>query len=368
MLVYGLDVFYFSKRKTPVCTPNNFLKIRGGQIMLHVLIIGAGAMAGVHADAYTKMEDIKLVGIVDIDFKKAAALAEVAGTIAFKTYKEAVQHQREIDVVSICVPTPFHKKYLKMAADDKIDVICEKPLARTLTDAREMVTYCKDKGVKLFVGHVIRFFPEYIKAKHSVDEGKIGSPAVVRASRGGAFPIASNDWYSDYASSGGLVLDMIIHDFDFLRWCFGEVERVFAKGSKGRVYEKLEYALVTLRFESGVIAHVEGTWAHQKFTTKFELSGKDGIISYDSSQATPVVASQKQNGSDGGVAIPESPLMDSPYFMELQHFIECIKTGAAPVVSAEDAYKAMEISLAAMESIETGKVVVLNNKKVREVI
>lgn len=336
--------------------------------MINVLLIGAGSMAGVHADAYTKMEDVTLVGIVDINFEKAVLLAEKVGTKAFQTYEEAVNYHGKIDVASICVPTPFHKQYLMMAADDNIDVICEKPLARTLEDAKEMITYCKDKGVKLFVGHVVRFFPEYIKAKHLLDDGEIGSPAVVRTSRGGTFPIASNDWYSDFGSSGGLVLDVIIHDFDYLRWCFGEVERVYAKSSKGRVYEKLEYALVTLRFESGVMAHLEGVWAHRKFKTTFEFSGKEGIIRYDSSQAIPVIASQKQSPSGGGVALPESALAESPYFTELQHFITCIKTNTAPIVSAEDAYKALEISMAALESIETGKVVLLNDKNKEEVV
>ncbi|MCM3740610.1 Gfo/Idh/MocA family oxidoreductase [Oceanobacillus luteolus] len=328
--------------------------------MLNALIIGAGTMGGTHAEAYAKMENVKLAGIVDINLAKAQGLADRLNTKAFQTYEEAVELD-EIDVVSICVPTPFHKQYVMKVADDKKHVICEKPLAISLSDAREMINYCNDKGVKLFVGHVVRFFPEYVKAKKLVDEGKVGKPAVVRTTRGGGFPIASNDWYSDFASSGGLVLDMIIHDFDYLRWCFGEVKRVYAKSTRTRVFEKFEYALVTLRFESGVIAHVEGTWAHQGFSTKFEIAGKEGIIEYDSSKVTPVVASRKETASSEGVAVPESPMKDNPYFAELEHFIHCIQTDAEPVVTAEDAYKAMEISLAALESIETGKVVVLED-------
>lgn len=336
--------------------------------MLNTLVIGAGTMGSTHADAYTKMEDVTLVGIVDIDINKATVLAEKLGTRAFKTYEDAVEKLAFIDAVSICLPTPLHKKYLMKVANDGSHVICEKPLARTLSDAREMINYCNDKKVKLFVGHVVRFFPEYVKAKRLLENGKIGSPAVVRTSRGGAFPNASNDWYADFNSSGGLVLDMIIHDFDYLRWCFGEVERVYAKSSKGRVFSKIDYALVTLRFKNGAIAHVEGTWAHQNFTTAFEFAGKDGILDYDSSKVSPVLKSRNQNEAGGGVAVPESPLRDNPYFIELQHFIHCIKADAESVVSAKDAYKAMEISMAALESIETGKAVVLNDNEVKEAI
>ncbi|MFE7060795.1 Gfo/Idh/MocA family protein [Sutcliffiella sp. NPDC057660] len=336
--------------------------------MINTLVIGAGTMGGVHADAYGKLDNVNLVGIVDADFARASQLAEKVGTKAFHTYEEAVEGLEAIDAVSICIPTPLHKEYLMKAADDGKHVICEKPLARTLSDAREMITYCKNKGVKLFVGHVVRFFPEYVKAKKLLETDKIGSPAVIRTTRGGAFPNASNDWYADFNTSGGLVLDLLIHDFDYLRWCFGEVERVYAKSSKGRVISKTEYALVTLRFKSGVIAHVEGTWAHQNFSTKFEFAGKEGIIEFDSSKIAPVIASRKQSGVAGGVMVPESPLKDSPYLMELKHFIQCIHNGAEPIVTAEDAYKAMEISMAALESIETGKAIVLNDHKVKEAI
>ncbi|TXL61086.1 Gfo/Idh/MocA family oxidoreductase [Cerasibacillus terrae] len=335
--------------------------------MLNILVIGAGTMGRMHAGSFAKMKCVSLVGIVDTDLNKAAKLADQLDTKAFRTYEEAVQQSLVIDAVSICVPTPVHKEFLLKAADDKKHIICEKPLARTLTDAKEMIMYCSERDVKLFVGHVVRFSPEYIKAKLAVEKGVVGKPAVVRTSRGGKFPVASNDWYTAYDSSGGLVLDLLIHDFDFLRWCFGEVERVYAKSSRGRVYERLEYALVTLRYKSGVIAHVEGSWAHQKFTTKFEIAGTEGIIDYDSSKVVSVLTGQNQSNSGGGAAVPESPLEESSYYRELEHFVHCIKTNDDPVISAADAYKAMEISMAVLESIETGKAVTLNNN-VKELI
>ncbi len=335
--------------------------------MFKTLVIGAGTMGTVHAQAYQKLTNAEVVGVVDINYSKAKKLADEVGAKAFCTYEEAAASIGKIDVVSVCLPTPLHKEFLMKAADQGSHLICEKPLARTLTDAKEMIAYCKEKDVKLFVGHVVRFFPEYIRTKQLLDMDKIGTPAVVRTTRGGGFPSASNDWYADFNSSGGLVLDMIIHDFDYLRWCFGEVERVYAKSSKGRVYSRVEYALVTLRFKSGVIAHVEGTWAHQNFTTKFEIAGTNGVIEFDSSKVQPVVTSQNSS-SAGGVAVPESPLKDNPYYMELQHFLHCIEQEEQPIVTAEDALKAMEISLAALESIATGKPVVLNEEKVKEAI
>ena len=125
--------------------------------LLNVLLIGAGTMGSVHGEAFTKMENTVLTGIVDKNLEKAKALAERLKTRAFQTYDEAIEVLEKVDVVSICVPTPFHKLYTKSAADHGIHVICEKPLARNLEDAREMINYCQEKNVKLFVGHVVRF-------------------------------------------------------------------------------------------------------------------------------------------------------------------------------------------------------------------
>lgn len=332
--------------------------------MLHVLLIGAGSMGNMHGLAFAKMENAVLAGIVDKNLEKAKELAGTLQTTAFQTFEEAIETLEKVDVVSICLPTPFHKPFLKKAADQGLHVICEKPLARNLNDAREMIEYCKEKDVKLFVGHVVRFFPEYVRAKKIIEEGTIGNTAVVRTYRGGAFPYGSDDWYADYESSGGLVLDMIIHDFDFLRWCFGEVERVFAKSIKDGNQKRIDYSLVTLRFKNGVIAHVEGSWAHQAFTTRFEFAGQSGIIEHDSSKSVPIVFEGRKKSTAGrGVAVPESPLKHNPYFVELNHFINCIETDNDPIVTAEDAYKAMEIALSALKSIVTGREVVINDQK-----
>ncbi|WP_409293980.1 Gfo/Idh/MocA family protein [Peribacillus sp. SCS-26] len=336
--------------------------------MLNVLLIGAGTMGGTHGAAYTGMEDAVLCGIVDVNLEKAEELANRLNTKAFESFEEAVAALPPLDVVSVCLPTPFHKPFVKKAADLGLHVVCEKPLARSLADAREMIDYCREKNVKLYVGHVVRFFPEYVRAKQIIEEGRIGKVGMVRTTRGGQFPMGSNDWYADYEASGGLVLDMIIHDFDFLRWCFGDVERVFAKGIKDGGLKHRDYSLVTLRFKSGVIAHVEGTWAHQGFSTQFEFAGSEGIIDHDSKKSVPVIFEGRgESAAAGGVAVPESPLKQNPYFEELTHFIQCIKSGEEPIVSAEDAYKAMEIALAALESMKTGKEIVLDETLKEEV-
>jgi len=170
--------------------------------MLHVLVIGAGTMGKVHSQAYAAMENVRLAGIVDIRADQAGRLASQVGTLPFTSIDEALKTLDRVDVIDVCVPTYLHKQYVLKAADSGKHVICEKPLARNLKDAQEMIRYCKDKNVKLFVGHVIRFFPEYINAKRLLEQNTIGPAAVVRTSRGGPFPVGWNNWYGDFALSG----------------------------------------------------------------------------------------------------------------------------------------------------------------------
>jgi UDP-N-acetylglucosamine 3-dehydrogenase len=332
--------------------------------MQKILLIGAGTMGMEHATSYYSMEDVHLVGIVDLRREQAEQIIGKNDTKVFQTLEEAVNDLEHIDVIDICVPTFLHKEYVHKAADYGIDVICEKPLAYTLEDAREMIDYCENKDVKLFVGHVVRFFPQYAKVHDLVSNGTIGDIGVVRTKRGGNFPTGWSDWYSDHTKSGGVILDLIIHDFDFLRWTLGEVERVFAKGLAERNIKHLDYALVTVVFKSGVIAHVEGTWAHQTFSSQFEFAGKSGILEYDSLKEEPVLLSiRNSNEEKGGVAVPQSPLKKSPYYIELEHFLHCLKTNETPIVTAEDAYKAMEVSVAALQSLKTGLPVYLDRER-----
>lgn len=327
--------------------------------MIHVLLIGAGTMGRTHALAYSDMDDVRLVGIVDIR-KDIQALCSDLKTEHFLSYEEAVGNLQQIDVVDICVPTYLHKNYVLKAAADKKHILCETPLAGNLKDAREMMDVCEHQRVKLYVGQVLRFFPEYSQAKQVIERGDIGKAAVVRTSRVSGFPRGWNDWYADVHKSGGVAVDFGIHDFDFLRWCFGEVERVFAKGLSGKELPKKDYALVTLRFKNGVIAHIEGSWSHSTFEIRLEVAGTEGIIEYNSAKDSPLmlVIEQAQNGHKG-IVVLESPLAMNPYFRELKHFIECVKTGNAPLVSSEDAYRALEISIAANMSMHSGHPVTL---------
>jgi len=323
--------------------------------MQKVAIIGAGHMGKVHGAAYAQMKNAEPVAFLDNRPDAVEEMAKSFGAQAFTDFDEMMTSTSP-DVIDVCVPTPWHKEFVLKAAAAGKHIVTEKPMATSLADCREMIEAATKAGVTFMVAHVLRFFPEFASAKAQIDAGAVGNAAVVRTTRGGGFPEASRDWYADFAQSGGVVLDLIIHDFDWLRWTFGEVDHVFAKGLVERNISHLDYALVTLRMKSGVIAHVEGTWADPSgFHVKFEVAGDKGMLEFQSREAVPlVVASKDSEGQGSGVAIPESPTAQNPYHLELQHFIDCVEAGTKPSITPEDGLRAVEISLAALESIKTG--------------
>ncbi len=324
--------------------------------MLRVGIVGVGTMGRTHASAYTKLPNVQLVGFTDAIADAAQRVASQFGVQAFDSYEALLE---QVDMVDICTPTPTHLELVLRAASAGKHILCEKPLGRTLPQCEQMIEAANKAGVTLMPAQVLRFFPEFKQARDLVLAGAVGTPAAIRTRRGGPYPRAANDWYADFEQSGGPILDMVIHDFDWLRWTFGEVERVFAKALTFKGLDHIDYALITLRLKSGAIAHVEANWADPGgFKVDFEIAGDAGMIAFDSRLATPLtVAKQDAGGGGGGVAVPESPLAEDPYMLEIKHFVDSVQAGQPPSITAEDGMKAVEIALAAIESVRTGKVI-----------
>lgn len=345
--------------------------------MHKVAIWGAGTMGRVHAGCYERSEEARAVYVIDQDLAKAQELASTCEARAMTDPAVALSDP-EVDVVDVCLPTYLHRQSVEQAARSGKHVLCEKPAALSAADAKAMIDTCRACGVKLGIAHVLRYFPEYEMARQMITSGDLGQIGTVRLSRVGPFPRGWRDWYADEARSGGLLLDLSIHDFDFLRWCFGPVDHVYAR--KVRDDRPLEYALVVVRMKNGVIAHVEGSWAHPgPFSYRFEVCGSSGMIEYDSLKARPlsiVTAAPTGGGGRGngqatgtgsageggggapGVAVPESPLRDrEPYLREIRDFLAYVRGEGIPRVLPEDAVAALKISLAATRSALTGKVV-----------
>ena len=284
--------------------------------------------------------------------------AERFGGTVYDTLTDLLEN---VDIVDVCTHTPAHKEPVLAAAAAGKPVMCEKPLARHLADCEEMVAACEAANVPLFVAQVVRFFPQFASAKKVLDSGKLGRPGVIRTIRGGSFPRkTSNTWYANLAASGGVIMDVSIHDIDFVRWCFGEVARVFARGLTFADEDRRDHALITLRFTNGAIGHIEGSWAFPpgQFHTRLEIAGDQGLVEWDSTEGNPLRTAFITDAENGQVSRNDlSPLAESddPYYLEMAHFLQCLETGQPFRVTPHDGLMAVKVSLAAIESMRTGQ-------------
>jgi myo-inositol 2-dehydrogenase/D-chiro-inositol 1-dehydrogenase len=325
---------------------------------MRIGIAGTGTMGEVHAAAWRSV-GAELIGCTSAHLDQAEALASRYQIRVFADYTELLN---EVELVDICTPTPLHKPMVLQAAKAGKHVICEKPVALTPEDARTMIQACKEAGVRFFVGMVVRFFPQYRLAKEFVTSGQIGDLGVLRLKRVTYVPQKSPDnWYFDPTLSGGMVVDLMIHDFDYSRWLAGEVERVYARRNRSAA-GRAQYVQAILRFRSGAIALVEGGWAYPPgiFRTGLDLSGTGGLIEWNSDQPAPVLTFFPPQLSDtASVGLPVSGLGEDPYTAEIRHAYHAIQSGTDFEVTAEDALEALRISRAVEESLSTGRPVLL---------
>src|SRR5215216_4309528 len=147
---------------------------------MRVGVIGAGFIGAIHLGTYADMPEVEVVGVADARPETAAAGAAVVGARAYPSYEELVAAE-EVDVVDVCLPTTYHRELALRAAREGKHVILEKPIARTLEDAEAVIEAFSDNDSRLFVGHVVRFFPEYARIKAMIDAGDLGIVGVARA-------------------------------------------------------------------------------------------------------------------------------------------------------------------------------------------
>lgn len=317
---------------------------------MRVAILGSGFMGRTHANALRQIQGVKLAGVFTRNKRKAQKGFE--DCTIYDSFEELIKEEKP-DVISVCLPTYLHKEYVIKGAKLGIHVICEKPISLNLDDAKEMIETCKENNVRLFIGHVLRFFPEYQKVKEAVEENQLGELGVLHAKRVNENPTIKSEWYGNDTKSGGVILDLVIHDIDFMRYLNGEVKTVFAQRQK---QEYIDLAYITLKFENDVIGNIVGHWGKDiDLEYSLEVYGKDGIVQLNSKNKP--ISVKKHNE----VYYQVRPSAEQAYINQLKHFIECLGEEKEPLVTVDDACKAVEIALAALESIETGQTINLKS-------
>ena len=325
-------------------------------MMLRAGIVGCGFMGRMHANVYKIMDDVELVAAVDYHPERLEKFTTEFGLKGYDSL-EAMAEAENLDIIDICVPTHVHHEYTLRAAKLGRQIFCEKPMARTAEQASEMVAAANEAGVRLMIGHCIRFWPEYALLKEIVDDQRLGKLLSINLTRYGGFPAwASDGWNYDEAKCGGGVLDMHIHDTDFILYLLGEPDSM---ESTGNVDEKGPgHVFTTMRYRN-TVAHLEGGWnlpTNAPFKMAFRAIFERGCIIMDACPMTifeegkdPVVPEFEQMEASGGGNLSSL----GGYYHELRYFVDSIKNGTPlEIVTPETSLQSLEYTLKEIELIK----------------
>jgi len=323
-------------------------------------IIGAGLMGSQHAASAGACRDIDLVGTWGADADQARDLAARHGIEHFSSYEQVLADDR-VEAVLIATPTSTHDELAAIALAAGRHAFVEKPVTRTLEDALTLRRLARASDLVLGVGHVIRYFPEYRGIRDAIERGDVGTPAVATFGRRCQQPDWAPDrWHTDMSRSGGVAVDMLVHDVDLVRWYFGEPTEVYARVVGSDRHAGLDYALATLTVPGGPICHLHGSWAEPEgFSQSAEVCGTGGMLSYDS-RGRDEFSFLAHAGSDAATALPPPPpgALD-PFGRQLSDFARAIRGGDPMPGDIDWAIGSLRVALAMLESSDRRDVVQL---------
>jgi UDP-N-acetylglucosamine 3-dehydrogenase len=321
---------------------------------MRVGLVGGGLMAQVHLRSLLSLPAADVCGVAALQLRPAVSELCHSQAVPVGTSMEWLLGACRPEAVVIATPTDTHAGLVVSAARAGCHVFCEKPLGRTAAAAAESVSVCHAAGVKLSVGHVVRYFSAYARIAEMVKSGQVGPPGLAKCQRVSGPPGGAGEWYADANRSGGLLLDMGVHDFDWLRWCLGPVQRVSAVTSRADLGEA---AMVVLAHASGAISVVELSWMDPAgFATSVEVSGPMGLVRHDSRRSSTYM-SELWPGAEGepSARTQVSASTDDPYRHEVADALSWFGGGPEPRSSGLDAVAAVALAEVAQLSAVRGE-------------
>jgi inositol 2-dehydrogenase len=323
-------------------------------------LIGAGRMGKVFAHTLAfSISEVDLLAIADVNPQASQeAAARYGAKYSYTDYLELLRRD-DIDAVAIVTPTATHAEVIQAAAAAGKHIFSEKPLAETLEGCDQAIIAVEKAGVKLQLGFMRRFDPAYVLAKQRIDAGEIGKPVMFRSTS--RDPKRTSLEFARRENSGGLIMDMGVHDFDLARWLMGsEVLRVFSEGGC-LVYPELkevgdiDNAMVNLKFANDAIGNIDVSRnAVYGYDIRTEVLGSEGGLLIGKLQQTATLVMTRQGVTHDTV----------PYFMErfgeayaaeIRDFTNCILEDRPPRVGGFDARQATAIGIAATRSLDEGR-------------
>lgn len=331
-------------------------------------VIGLGRMGQIYARHLAQsIAEARLVYVSDVLEDRARGLASELGVEAWSTDYRDLLASPAVEAVFVTSPTSTHRQVVVAAAEAGKAVFCEKPIALTLEDTDQMLAAVDRAGVMFQVGFMRRYDAGYQAAKRQIEAGTIGKPVTFKAV--GRDPFCPDLNYARPDVSGGLILDMAIHDFDLARWLMAdEVKRVYAEGGtlafpQLNTVGDIDNAVINLLFEGGALGNVEVSRnAMYGYDIRTEILGTEGGLNIGYYQQTPLLILTRH-----GICHDMVPYIierfGAAYQAQAKDFVGRVMTDQPPAVTGADARAALVIGLAATRSFKEARPVELAEYK-----
>ncbi len=339
-------------------------------------VIGSGGIAKRRTipEGIMQADHAKLASVYDINAEVNAAVAKEFNAQAVNSIQELIQSG--IDAVYVASPVNMHLDHVISCAGGKKHILCEKPLGMTVKEVEKMIKICKDEGVLLGTGLMMRFLAQHQAALKLIQEGRLGKPVYGRAQLSCWYPPIEGAWRQNPGTSGGGSLqDMGSHCIDLLEMFFGKIKRVscFINNSV-HAYKSEDSTIVSLFFENGALATVDAFFCIPDNSSKnvLELYGSKGsilangtigqgasgdMIAFFEENNSGYNAQQARNARKGQII---NPMPVNTYLAEIEEFSCAILEKREPKNNAELGLQSQKILAACYESAKTGKAVKIN--------
>ena len=330
--------------------------------MVNLGIAGTGYIGRVHLEAARAVPDVRVLAAATLNEEEIREA--FPGLQIYPTYQELFRDDR-LDAVIICLPTHVHEVAALEAAARGLHILCEKPMGLDGASAQRMLQAAQAHGRILMVAHVLRFWPQYARIKELVEAGGVGSVRSVTAWRLAKYPPWSA-WFRDPAKSGGCLLDLQIHDVDFVHWILGHPQSVYTAGirtptgSWDHVHTTLNYPQAQACIEASYL--MPESWP---FTTGIQVVGTEGVLEYTFRVGANIKERDQASHffrlyrSDGTVSEPTGP-GDDMFAAQLRYFARCVADRQPPrLCPPEETCQVMQVMTASRQSADSGQVVTL---------
>ncbi|MBL7063679.1 MAG: Gfo/Idh/MocA family oxidoreductase [Anaerolineae bacterium] len=334
--------------------------------MLKVGILGAGFMGGTHAQAYSLIPDVQIVGVSSRSAEKAQTLADKYGAEPFTDAIKLATDPR-VEAISNTLPTHLHKDLTITALQAGKHVLLEKPMGRSVAECDAIMEAARKSGRILMIGQTLRFWPDYMAIADLLASGRLGKPLAATAKRL-AGPPRWAEFFLHPEQSGGQVLDLNIHDLDALNWLLGTPKTVFALGQRSPESGGWDLGMTLIDYGE-VKAYAEGSALQSPeypFTMSLSVLCERGSVEFSFRAGGEQVDARDAGGASLFVYEQGKPpqTLETPggdaYAREVATFVESVRSGQPPQQGTpEQGRLAVATALAARQSIETGKIVTI---------